>query len=47
MGLLFKDECLDTFGAWPLAYTPYGGPDFGEIVAVAKAVGDGGDDRFH
>ena len=37
MGLLYKDELLDTFGAWPLAYIPYGGPDFGEIAAVAKA----------
>jgi Alpha/beta hydrolase family len=47
MGLLYKDELLDTFGAWPLAYIPYGGPDFGEIAAVAKAAGDGGDDLFH
>ena len=32
---------------WALAYIPYGGPDFGEIAAVAKAVGDGGGEAFH
>ncbi len=47
MGLLYKDELLDGFGAWAIAYIPYGGPDFGEIAAVAKAVGDGGADAFH
>ena len=47
MGLLYKDELLDAFGAWALAYIPYGGPDFGEIAAVAKAVGDGGGEAFH
>ncbi|HTZ66189.1 MAG TPA: CocE/NonD family hydrolase [Roseiarcus sp.] len=47
MGLLYKDELLDAFGAWAFAYIPYGGPDFGEIAAVAKAVGDGGADAFH
>ena len=40
MGLLFKDDFHDKFGTWPLAYIPYGGPDFGEILAVARAVGD-------
>ena len=38
MGLLFKDDLLDEFGSWPIAYIPYGGADFGEIAAVAKAV---------
>ena len=47
MGLLYKDELIDAFGAWPFAYIPYGGPDFGEIAAVAKAVGDRGGDAFH
>ena len=47
MGPLYKDELLDGFGAWAIAYIPYGGPDFGEIAAVAKAVGDGGADAFH
>jgi len=47
MGLLFKDELLDEFGSWPIAYIPYGGADFGEIAAVAKAVGDGDGSAFH
>jgi hypothetical protein len=41
MGVLFQDGFLDGFGTWPLAYIPYGGPDFGELAAVAKAVGRG------
>src|SRR5277367_78121 len=47
MGLLFKDDLLDEFGSWPIAYIPYGGADFGEIAAVAKAVGDGDGSAFH
>ena len=47
MGLLFKDELLDEFGSWPIAYIPYGGVDFGEIAAVAEAVGDGDGSAFH
>jgi dienelactone hydrolase len=47
MGLLFKDDFHDEFGTWPLAYIPYGGADFGEVVAVAQAVGDGDDAAFH
>jgi hypothetical protein len=47
MGLLFKDDLLDEFGAWPIAYIPYGGADFGEIAAVAKAVGGGDASGFH
>ena len=45
MGLLYKDELLD--GRRAIAYIPYGGPDFGEIAAVARAVGEGGADVFH
>jgi hypothetical protein len=41
MGLLFQDNLFDQFGGWPIAYIPYGGADFGEIVAVAKAVAGG------
>ncbi|MGH6920972.1 MAG: alpha/beta hydrolase family protein, partial [Geminicoccaceae bacterium] len=37
----------DEFGTWPIAYIPYGGADFGEIVAVAQAVGDGDDAAFY
>lgn len=41
MGLLFKDDMLDEFGSMPLGFAPYGGADFGEVRAVAQAVGDG------
>ena len=47
MGLFFKRESHDQFGGWALGYTAYGGPDVGEILAVAKAVGDGDDTAFH
>jgi pimeloyl-ACP methyl ester carboxylesterase len=47
MGLLFEDDFLDGFGTWPLAYIPYGGPDFGELDAVAKSVGGGDEAVFH
>ena len=47
MGLIFKDQLHDDFGTWPLAYIPYGGADFGEIVAIGRAVGDGDDSAFY
>jgi hypothetical protein len=47
MGLLFKDDFHDEFGTWPIAYIPYGGADFGEIQAVARAVGDGDHSAFY
>lgn len=47
MGLLFRDDFHDGFGTWPLAYIRYGGMDFGEILAVARALGDGDDSAFH
>lgn len=47
MAILFKDEMHDQFGNWPLAYIPYGGADFGELQAVALAIGDGDDAAFH
>jgi hypothetical protein len=40
MGLIFKDDFHDEFGTWPIAYIPYGGADFGEMQAVARAIGD-------
>ena len=43
MGLIFKDDLHNEFGTWPLAYIPYGGADFGEVAAVARAVGEGDD----
>lgn len=47
MTVLFQDEQLDEFGTWPLANIPYGGGEFGELTAVAQAVGDGGADEFY
>jgi pimeloyl-ACP methyl ester carboxylesterase len=47
VGLIFRNDKHNEFGAWALAYIPYGGADFGEITAIAEAVGDGGDDEFH
>ena len=47
MTVLFKNDFLDDFGQWPLAYTPYGGADFGELQAIAATVGDGGVDEYY
>lgn len=47
MGILFADDFHDRFGTWPLGYIPAGGADFGEVQAVARAVGRGGDDAFY
>jgi dienelactone hydrolase len=47
MGLIFKDDFHDEFGTWPIAYIPYGGADFGEVLAVAQAVGGGDDSAFY
>jgi alpha-beta hydrolase superfamily lysophospholipase len=47
MGLIFKDDLHDEFGTWPLAYIAYGGADFGEVLAVGRAVGDGDDSAFY
>jgi alpha-beta hydrolase superfamily lysophospholipase len=47
MGLFFTNDLHDEFGTWPLAYIRYGGLDAGEILAVAKRVGDGDDGAFH
>jgi hypothetical protein len=47
MGLIFRDDFHDEFGSWPIAYIPYGGADFGEILAVAGTVGDGDDSAFY
>ena len=46
MGLLFRNDLHDEFGTWPLGYIPYGGADYGEVSAVAAAVGDGDDEAF-
>ncbi|TDH61114.1 alpha/beta fold hydrolase [Dankookia rubra] len=47
MAALFRDALHEAFGSWPLGYVPYGGADVGEVRAVAEAIGDGGDDRYH
>ena len=47
MTSLFKDELHEDFGTWPLGYIPYGGADFGEVRAVAEAVGAGDDGAYH
>ncbi len=47
MGLVFENDLHDEFGTWPVAYIPFGGPDFGEIRAVGRAVGAGDDTAFY
>lgn len=47
MSMLFRNELHEDFGSWPIAYIPYGGADFGEIQAVAEAVGDGDHGAFY
>ena len=47
MTILFHDEMHEDFGTWPIAYIPYGGAHFGEIKAVAEAVGDGDDSAYY
>lgn len=44
---LFRDALHEAFGTWPIAYIPYGGADFGEIRAVAQAIGDGDDAAYY
>jgi predicted alpha/beta-fold hydrolase len=46
-GQLFSDEFHNEFGTWMLGYTPYGGGDYGDVAAVAAAVGDGDDTAFY
>jgi len=45
--MLFQNELHDDFGTWPLAYVPYGGADFGEVRAIAEAVGNGDDSAYY
>ena len=47
MQQLFVDPLHEQFGAWPLAYIPYGGADHGEIASIACAVGNGDDAVFY
>jgi dienelactone hydrolase len=46
MTVLFSDALHDDFSALALASIPTGGADFGEIQAVAQAVGDGDDTTY-
>ena len=47
MAALFRDALHEAFCSWPLGYAPHGGADVGEVRAVAEAIGDGGDHRYH
>lgn len=47
VGRLFENDIHEDFGTWPLGYIPYGGADFGEVRAVAEAVGSGDDGAFY
>ena len=47
MGILLKTISTTRFGTRALGYIPYGGADFGEVQAVARAVGDGDDGAFY
>lgn len=46
MSAIFHNEMHEDFGTWPIAYISCGGPDFGEIEAVAQAIGDGDDGAY-
>jgi pimeloyl-ACP methyl ester carboxylesterase len=47
MTQIFRDAFYDEFGTWPLAYIPYGGADFGEVVAVAEGMAENTDEAFY
>jgi alpha-beta hydrolase superfamily lysophospholipase len=47
VGRIFQNDLHDEFGCWPLGYIPYGGADYGEVLAVARAVGDGDDGAYY
>jgi len=45
--MIFKNELHNEFGTWPLGYIPYGGIDYGEIMAVADRIGNGDDAAYY
>jgi pimeloyl-ACP methyl ester carboxylesterase len=45
--MIFRDSFYDDFGTWPLAYIPYDGADFGEVVAVAEAITEATEKAFY
>lgn len=47
MSAIFRDELHEQLGTWPLGYIPYGGADYGEVEAIAHAIGDGDDSLFY
>lgn len=47
MSAIFMDELHEQLGTWPLGYIPYGGADYGEVEAIAHAIGDGDDTLFY
>ena len=47
MAGLFWNKMHAEFGAWPLGYIPAGGADYGDVAAVAEAVGRGDDGDFY
>lgn len=47
MTILFKNPMHDEFGGWAFGYMGTGGPEFGEVRAVAEAVGDGDDSAYN
>lgn len=47
MNRLFDDALHERLGTWPLAYIPYGGADWGEVVRVADEIGAGDDSAYH
>jgi predicted alpha/beta-fold hydrolase len=47
MPTIFNDPLHEQLGTWPLAYIPYGGADYGEILRIAEEVGDGDDTDYH
>lgn len=46
-GALFDSAFHDRFGQWPLGYISSGGPEMGDIIAVADVVGAGDDSAFY
>ncbi len=44
--MIFQNPFHDEFGCMPLCYAPFGGADYGEVLAVAQAVAGGDDCAF-
>ena len=44
---LFSELLHNDFASVTFGYAPYGGPSAGEVEALARAVGNGGDDAFY